>query len=251
MPKSNKTMEDTLKRMEQARLIVPRKENNPYLKLSYKGAGGLISPKWNIKIYTTGSFVCDEPSPIREFFHGRLKEPDKSLKLIQVDDAGWGSPIGGCMVGVCDGKRVVTDIVDVSFFKPGPYDRKEYFNEYTKRGLALINNEFHASPKTHRMEICTGYINKGIRGELRRLGYDVRVEDIKGMLQDKLENIFRKYLKNITDGVDLGYDPKECKNGKEISNKYYAAVNWAKKNNPSLLKTGWKSLRDNQQDLFK
>lgn len=247
---SNEALELTLRRMAKQGLIVSRTENNPYLVMSYKGAGGLISPKWNIKIYNTGSFVCDDPSPIREFFHGRLKKPDKSLCVLSIDDAGIGSPIGGCMVGICDGKRVVTDIVDVSFFKPGPYDRKEYFDEYTRKGLALIDKEFHASPKTHRIEICTGYINKGIREELRRLGYDVRIVDIKGMLQDKLESIFRKYLKKITGGADLGYDPKECKNGKEISDKYNASVNWARENNPDLLKTGWKALRDEQQNLF-
>jgi hypothetical protein len=243
MPKSNKTMEDTLKKMEQAGLIVQRKENNPYLSIFYRGTGGLVSEKWNIKIYNTGSFVCDEPLPIREFLHGRLKEPDKSLKLLQVDDAGIGSPIGGCMVGACDGEKVVTDIVDVSFFKPGSYDRREYFKEYTRKGLRLIEKVFNAAPETHRIEICTGFINKGLREELRRFGYDVRVVDIKGLLQDQLENIFRNYLKKITGGVDLGYDPKECKSKKEISDRYYKSVNWAKKNAPHLLKTGWASLR--------
>ncbi len=250
MPQSNKTMEDTLKKMFEAGLIVTRTENNKYLKISYKGAGGLISPKWNIKIYTTGTFICNDPACIREFLHDRLKEPDKSLKLLEIDDAGWGSPIGGVMVGVTDGKRVVTEMVDISFFKPGIYDRRDYLREYTNHGVNIVEKDFKASPKTHRIEICTGFINQQLRDELRDRGYDVRVVEIKGLLQDKLEKYYRKYIKKITGGVDLGYDPKECKNGKEISKKYYATVKWAKENNPSLLKTGWKSLRDEQQSLF-
>ena len=40
--------------------LVPRTENNAYLKCSYKGTGGLISQKWNVKIYNTGSIVCND-----------------------------------------------------------------------------------------------------------------------------------------------------------------------------------------------
>jgi len=250
MPKSNKTLEDTLTKMFKAGLIAQRKENNPYLKISYKGKGGLVSKKWNIKIYTTGSFVCNDPHLIRDFLHGRLKEPDKAMTVLSVDDAGIGSPIGGCMVGVCDGEKVVTDIVNVSFFKPLQFDRRDYLKEYTKKGIKLIRDVFKAMPDTHRIEICTGFINTALKDKLRALGFDVRVVEVKGMLQDQLENIFREYIKQITGGVDLGYDPKDCKNGKEIMDYYNKAVNWAKNNNPSLLKTGWASLRDDQLNLF-
>jgi len=236
--KANKTLIDTLKKMADAGLIVPRKENNQYLVLSYKGAGGLITHKWNIKIYNTGSFVCADPSPIREFLHGRLKSPDPSLRLIQIDDAGWGSSIGGVMVGVCCDNRVVTAVVDTAFFKPGPYDSKQYLQVYANKGLILIEREFNASIKTHRIEICTGYVNKDLRELLRSEGYDVRTVEITGMLQDTLEDLFKAYIKELTGGVDLAYDPKNCKSGKEISNLYYRSVNWARENAPHLLKTG-------------
>ena len=57
---SNVALEVALKNMAHDGLIEPRTENNQYLAISYKGSGTLITPKWNIKIYTTGSGVCTD-----------------------------------------------------------------------------------------------------------------------------------------------------------------------------------------------
>lgn len=239
---SNKTLEETLERMAKEGLIVPRTENNPYLRVSYKGANGLISSKWNIKIYTSGSVVCIDPSIIREFYHNRLKSPDKNLKLIQIDDAGIGFPLGGCMVGACCDGRVVTDVVDVAFFKPGPFERQDYLNEYAHKGNDLIIKEFNATSKTHRIEICTGHVNSTLRELLKSQGYDVRLVDIKGLLQDQLENLFKDYIKELI-GKDLAYDPKEL-TGYQIAKNYEATLQWGMKNVPHLLKTGWGKIRE-------
>lgn len=239
--KSNPEMELKLKQCVTQGLIIPRNENNQYLKVSYKGAGRLISEKWNIKIYTTGSVVCNDTDTLKDLLNDNVKEPDKSLKLIEIDDSGWGSPISGCMVGVSDNNRVETDVVDVSFFQSRMYDKKEYLQEYTKKGLRLVEQVFKATPRTHRIHICTGYINTLLKAVLRRRGYDVRVMEIKGLLQDSLENLFREHVKQLT-GRDMAYDPKEMSK-RDIASRYYQTVNWARKNCPHLLKTGWESLR--------
>jgi len=240
---TNDTLKKALEQMATAGLIVPRKENNKYLVLSYKGAGTLITPKWNIKIYTTGNGVCTDVSIIKDFVGGRLKPPDPSLKLISIDDSGWGSPLGGVMVGASDGKKVVTDIIDVDYFKPGPFERKDYLSAYANKGWALIQKKFQVASKTHRIEICTGFINVRLRDLLCEKGFDVRQVEIKGLLQDELENIFREYIKEITGGADLAYDPKELTSS-QISSYYYKALKFGREKAPHLLKSGWKALRN-------
>lgn len=240
---TNGTLEAALRNMVLAGLIVARTENNQYLKLSYKGAGTLITPKWNIKIYTTGNGICSDVSVIKDFVGGRLKPPDPSLKLIEIDDAGWGSPLGGIMVGATDGKRVLTDVVEVYYFKPGPFERKDYLDAYADQGWALIQKEFQASPKTHRIEICTGFVNIKLRDLLRSKGFDVRQVEIKGLLQDELEDCFRKYIKEITGGADLAYDPKEL-SASEVSTYYKKALKFGREKAPHLLKSGWKAIQD-------
>ena len=220
-------------------ILVCRSENNKYLKVSYKGANTLISEKWNVKIYTSGSIVCNDMHLLKKIMEDDLNSAP-SLPLISIDDAGIGFPICGVMVGATDGHRVVTDVVDVSFFRTGLYESKAYLNEYAARGVLLIAKEFKTSPATHRIEICTGYINTSLRDMLRAAGYDVRVTEIKGLLQNSLEDKFREYIKKEAK-ADLAYDPKTIDES-ALARKYYAIVDWAKKYRPDLLKTGWKAL---------
>lgn len=221
-------------------LLVPHSENNPYLKVSYKGAGSIISNKWNVKIYTSGSVVCNDPKILNDIRSDKLSSPNTSLKPIQIDDAGIGFPLCGVMVGISDGTEVWTDTVDVSFFKSPIFERKEYLQEYALKGLGVLS-KIKGTPQTHRIEICTGHINTRLRDVLREKGFDVRVVEIKGLLQDKLELIFKNYIKTIT-GVDLGYDPKELQK-KDLCKSYYKVLHWGQKNAPHLLKTGWNSMK--------
>lgn len=235
-------LEQRLKELCAAGLLVIRTENNRYLKISYKGTGKPISEKWNVKIYTSGAVVCPDPSVLNDVVSGNIRTPDASKITLQCDDSGWGFPLLGIMVGVTDGEVVETDTVDVSFFQGETYAKKLYLAGYAEKGLAIITERFHASPKTHRIEICSGYVNTGLRDTLRRLGYDVRIADIKGLLQNRLENLFKEYVKNILK-CDLAYDPKEMrKQGGNVGQAYYRVLEWGKKNAPHLLKTGWGSI---------
>lgn len=230
----------------QAGLIVPRKENNQYLKVSYRGAGNPISEKWNVKIYTSGSVVCVDEKVLDDILDNRVGIIDISKAVLQCDDSGWGFPLCGCMVGMTDGKRVETAVVDVSYFQPPAFDNKAYLTEYARKGLYLATKVFGASPETHRIEICTGYVNSELRKLFRSRGFDVTVVEIKGLLQDTLEDLFKQYVQKMT-GVDLAYDPKEIKEKgggkKAVASHYYKVLEWGHKNAPHLMKTGWQSMR--------
>lgn len=221
-------------------ILIPRTENNRYLKVSYKGNGILISDKWNVKIYTSGSVVCADEKILCDILAGTLSSPDHSKKVLQIDDSGWGFCLLGVMVGVCDGTRVETDVVDVSFFQGHKFDNKDYLGVYAQKGLKIVTESFQATPKTHRIEICTGYINTGLKDLLRSKGFEVRVTEIKGLLQDSLEDLFKKYVHD-TLKIDLAYDPKLLRK-KDISDNYYKALEWGRRYAPHLLKTGWKSM---------
>jgi hypothetical protein len=71
------------------------------------------------------------------------------------------------------------------------------------------------------------------------MGYEVSITDIKGLLQDKLEDLYRKHVYDLT-GKYLGYDPKGLTD-KQISLNFYSAVNWGRNFAPNLIKTGWKT----------
>jgi hypothetical protein len=240
--KSSPELESKLAEIAAKGLIEVRYEANPYLKVSYKGAGGLVTPKWNIKIYTSGSVVCNEGNILQGLLQGTLKAPDQSLQVMQIDDAGVGFPLMGVMVGVSDGKKIITGVIDVSYFKPETFDTKDYLKAYSIRGKQILFNDFKIKKETHRIEICTGYINRTLKNDLMGMGFDVRATEIKGMLQDSLERLFKEYVHKET-GVDLAYDPKELGDPREIGSRYYSVLNWGKTHAPHLLKSGWKSMK--------
>ena len=224
-------------------LIVIRTENNSSLKISYKGSSELFNPKWNIKIYSTGTVVCTDFVSLKKYNMGQLKPPDPSLELVKIDDSGWGFPLCGVLVGLhVEGeKRVHTGEIGVEYFKPDIFERKEYLKEYSRVGLDILIKIIKAKPETHRIEICNGFINSALLYTLRERGFDVRLVEIKGLLQDKLEDLFKKYVLKKT-GVDLAYDPKEISIG-EIVTSFDRAREWGEKFRPDLLKSGWKKMR--------
>jgi len=215
--------------------IASKSENNPYLLAAYVGVEGRgITPKWNLKIYTFNkkkkghSLVCVDIhilSKLLEEDYDSFIPPD--LQILRIDDAGWGFPLCGMAV------EYFRDDSDSHF------QTKRYLKEYMDLAIKLLDH-FGAKPDTYRIEICTGYINQPLREELRSLGYDVRVGDIRGMLQDRLEEVFREYVIEEV-GSDVYYDPKEMTRD-EIARGYTESLNYGKQNCPDKIKTGWNAI---------
>jgi hypothetical protein len=231
--------------------ITSRKENNPYLLVSYKGVEQMgISPKWNVKIYTYSedrrghSIVCVDmlvlDRLIREDYDSFIPP---ALPVIKIDDAGWGFPLCGVMVGVSDEKNVYTAVVPVEYFRHDTrqhaFRTRQYLQEYTRLALGLLN-QLGVSHGTHRIEICSGFVNQPVREKLRRQGYDVRVVEIKGLLQDRLEKLYKAYVLEDV-GRDIYYDPKDMEKAK-IPKRYYECLEFGKKHCPDKIKSGWKAI---------
>lgn len=239
-----------LRTAEELGFIEARTENNIYLKASYRGVEEKgITPKWNIKIYTYNeknsghSIVCVDFLVLKQLVAGQYENfTPPNLPVLRIDDAGWGFPLCGVMVGVSNEQEVLTATVPVEYFRndtPQCFQSKKYLKKYADLALELLH-QFDATPATHRIEICTGYVNQPLRERLRKLGFDVRVVEIKGLLQAELETIFKNYV-HETVGVDIYYDPKEMRKS-EIPKVYYKCLNYGLQNCPELVKTGWESI---------
>lgn len=241
------TLREHLHQALDAQLIVPMTGTSA--PLAYRGNGREIPSTWNVLIYhpkrkgpvLDQAVVCTDFEVLRTLWredYEALTPSDK--EPIYIDDAGWGFPLLGVMVGVNRGKRVMTRMVDVQHFQPPNMERKTYLAAFAKEGVALLR-ELGATPEKHRIEICTGYVNGALRETLREQGWEVKVAAIEGLLQDKLEEEFALAALDKLD-VDLYYDPKEL-SGKEIAKRYREAVAFGREHCPQLLKTGWKSLQ--------
>jgi hypothetical protein len=231
-------------------LVAPRSENNPYLLASFRGEEGKgISPKWNVKIYKYGlkkgghSVVCVDRQVLRQLIdedYASFEPPD--LELLSIDDAGWGFPLCGVMVGVSDEREVRTAVVPVEYFRNDTrngFHTKRYVKKYAELAIRILG-EMGATPETHRIEICTGYVNQGLRERLRGRGYDVRVVEIKGLLQEELEERYRRYVEERV-GEDIYYDPKDMEKA-EIPRRYRASLAYGRRHCPEQIKTGWQAI---------
>lgn len=239
-----------LERAVAAGIVERRSEENPSLLASFRGRpDGPLSPKWNVKVYAYNakkgghSLVCVDAHELQRIVDGDLDGfVAPALPVLRLDDAGWGFPLCGVMVGVTDEREVQTAVVPVEYFRhdtPVAYAKGAYKGAYTERGVALVR-AFGGTPATHRIEICTGFLNQPVRAALRELGFDTRVVEIRGLLQDELERRFGAYVQGEL-GVDLYYDPKELRKS-EIPRRYRQCLEFGLRNRPELLKTGWDSL---------
>lgn len=232
-------------------LVVLRHEANPYLQVSYQGAGTGISPKWNVKVYTYSakkgghSIVCVDKQVLAVIVAGdwaAFTPPE--LPVLRIDDAGWGFPLCGVMVGITDEQRVEVAVVPVEYFQatgPTAFDTKLYLHRYAEQAEQLLAR-FGAAPPSHRIEICSGYVNQPLRERLRATGYDVRVVEVRGRLQEQLEEHFRAYVQEQT-GADLYYDPKAIPQA-DIPRRYRESLTYGQRRCPQLVKTGWQALQN-------
>jgi hypothetical protein len=184
--------------------------------------------------------VCNDEFLLKKILENSFVPAAEHLSLIQIDDAGVGFPLCGAMVGVTDGKQIWTDTVEVSFFQSPKFERKQYLQEFANKGIGIFSRLGFA-PATHRVEICTGFINTRLRDALRETGFDVRVTEIKGLLQEELERLFKGHILKET-GQDMAYDPKKIRE-QDLGKTYYQVLNWGKRYVPHLLKTGWDSMK--------
>lgn len=218
-----------------------RDEHNPYVILSVYGDGVRASPRWSAKVYKNQKgqlkLVTNDYATLEQLLSGKTPEREN---IIKVDDAGWGFPLGGVMLGATDGTHVETGLVDVQFFQDGMFRQRAYLHEAARVTRTLVGRL--GKPGDSTVEICTGYVNSESKNLLRREGYDVIVTEITGLLQDELEKRFKEYIESL--GYHAYFDPKETRDPATAFNKVIKWIDQDPAARMKIAKTGWKFFQE-------
>ncbi len=163
--------------------------------------------------------------------------------MIQIDDAGWGSPIGGVLIA---GYRPTTDEfqvaeIAVEHFQGDAFAHKTYLAaaaEATRQVLAALK-----SPPDERVEICSGYVHDKTHAWLAQSGHPWEIIKVVGALQQLIEAALAEYLRG------LGFEPP--KSTEQYGVLFYQAIRWLKNGHLDhtgmsaermrVAKTGWAS----------
>ncbi len=158
---------------------------------------------------------------------------------ITVDDAGSGDLLFGVVIGAYrdETKEFTYDIVDVKFFQPELFKKKEYLSQ-TSKIVSQLLNKLELKPE-EEVHICQGYIFDQAVEELRKVYGDERIRRIKvvGEPQRLIEIAYLDEVRN------LGYEPLPERDEKRAKN-FFHMMRWLKEK-PQMLqyaKTGWPRL---------
>ncbi|MEM2739738.1 MAG: hypothetical protein QXQ29_02945, partial [Candidatus Bathyarchaeia archaeon] len=113
---------------------------------------------------------------------------------VEVDDAGWGDPIGGCIIAlrrVETGESYVGEI-PLRLFQGDEFKRRRYLDEAYRivldglRELKVSRNEL--------VKVCSGYVLSRVRARLIEDGYRIESSKITGETQALAEEAYLKML---------------------------------------------------------
>jgi hypothetical protein len=158
---------------------------------------------------------------------------------ITIDDAGIGDLLFGVVIGAFrhETQEFRYDIVDVKYFKPQRFHRKEYLNQASRVVFQLLGKLKLKAEEPIR--ICKGYIfDEAVKDLRRRYGDDrIRTVKVTGEPQRLTETAYLDEIRN------LGYEPLKERDEKRAKS-FFHMMNWLKKNPDKLkyAKTGWPRL---------
>jgi hypothetical protein len=157
--------------------------------------------------------------------------------LIQIDDAGSGSLIGGTCIGLYYDKKNVFkfDFIPLEFYTPENFKKKLY----QQHVINIVLNFFEqfSISGDESIEICQGYIFDALRDYFRQNNYIWKNVKIQGTLQEKVERAFADY------SVSLGL-PRNYVLYTKYPFHFHKLLRWVYadyENRKQLCKTGWKS----------
>lgn len=157
--------------------------------------------------------------------------------MIQIDDAGSGSLIGGTLIGIVrvETLEYVCRAIPVKYFKTPYFEQKKYGDSCIEI-IAEALRELGV-PKSEPIEICQGYIFDKAREYLREENYNFISTRIAEPLQSMIEESFMDYVIGL--GVPLDYLQFT-----RYPFHFHRLLKWVFadfKNREKLCKTAWKS----------
>lgn len=157
--------------------------------------------------------------------------------MVEIDDAGSGSLIGGTCIGLFyDKERIFKfDFIPVELYNPENFKKKLY--QYYVIDIVMKFFEDLSLHKDEPIKVCQGYIFDALRDYFRKNNFTWMNAKITGPLQEKVERTFADYA------VALGL-PKNYVLYTKYPFHFHKLLRWvyADYDNRKLLcKTGWKS----------
>lgn len=157
--------------------------------------------------------------------------------MIEVDDAGSGSLIGGTGIGIMrkETEEYIFKIIPLVFFREPNFSQKKY-QEYVVKIIRTVFGKLNVSKK-EPIIVCRGYVFDKLRDWLEHEGYNWKSEKIEGALQSMVEESFNKYV------VELGL-PKDFIQHARYAFGFHRLLKWVFadfENRVKYCKTGWKS----------
>lgn len=147
-------------------------------------------------------------------------------KIIEIDDSGWGEPVGGVMIV---GNKIGTDEhtsgeIPVKFFQREEFKSGKYYI-MAVRGVNKILNKLKADPRNTKIRICSGTIFRSVYKFLEKNKYEYEKVKITGETQKLAEETFNNYLEKI--GCPRGYKKmKKWLKEKPEERMKYAKTGW-------------------------
>jgi hypothetical protein len=169
--------------------------------------------------------------------------------MIQIDDSGWGSLLGGVMVGVynTETQKMYAKLIPVTFFQGGKFEDKRYLEKASSiayTGIHLLTDYPDSGGIT--VQICRGYCLAGVRQALKRDSNIMEVEEVKitDPFQSLLETKFSKYLGRY------GIPNKSGSGAHRIS--FNDMLEWVREKPERVkhVKTGWKAWTDKYSKML-
>lgn len=157
--------------------------------------------------------------------------------MIQIDDAGSGSLLGGTVIGVLrvETNEFVHKIIPLELYRDKYFENKAYIQYVIPIVKAML--ETLQVSKGEYIEICRGYMFDALALWLEEHGYNYAKAEIKDPLQSEIEKAFEEYT------IDLGL-PKSFITYTKYPFHFHRILKWVYadyQNRHSLCKTGWKS----------
>jgi len=157
--------------------------------------------------------------------------------MIQIDDAGSGSLIGGTCIAAlrCETGEYYYEIIPPILFDEENFKNKNYLyytTKIVKNALKKLNVN-----KDENIEICQGYMFEDARKFLKIHNYKFKCTKICDPLQSKIENTFEEYAISLGLPRDFIVYTKYPFHLKRLLKWVYADYS----NRVKYCKTGWKS----------
>lgn len=158
---------------------------------------------------------------------------------IIIDDAGSGDLLLGVVIGAyrLETREYKYDVIDVKYFQPPLFRRKEYLEQASKITLRLIDKLKPTAGES--IQICQGYIfDKAIRELHKKYGEEHVIRTrVEGEAQCYTETAYLDEIQN------LGYMPIISREQKRAKS-FFHMMNWLQRNPDKVkyAKTGWPRL---------